>query len=58
MLTGSEVLKQAEKSVDVDKAEDKVEVQRIKTIQDVSADSDNKEQEEGDEDGEELTPHP
>jgi hypothetical protein len=64
VLTGSEVLEQAKKAVNVDKEEDEVAVQRTKTSQNDSADSNNeieKEEEgdeEGDEDGEELTPHP
>ena len=60
MLTGSEVLERAENAVDVDKAEDEVAVQRTKTSQNDSADSYNEKEkeEEGDEDGEELTPHP
>ena len=56
MLTGSEVLKEAENDIHVDEAKDEVEVQRTKTIHNVS--DSNEEQEEDDEDSEVLTPHP
>ena len=58
MLTGSEVLKEAENDIDVDEAKDEVAIERTENIQDDSADSDSEQEKEGDEDGEELTPHP